>query len=183
VSLTGPWSPGAHQVQIQFINDLYGGTAAADRNLYVNSIGFNGVTASATTAAMMSNGIDSFTVGGATLVASAPVDTLTLHLAEDAWNGNAQFSLLLDGKQISTPQDVVALHSAGAWERVSFAGTFGTGSHTVGVAFTNDAYGGTATTDRNLYINGIDVNRQHYGTGVTTLLGAGSATFNIITAH
>jgi aryl-phospho-beta-D-glucosidase BglC (GH1 family) len=183
VSLTGPWSPGAHQVQIQFINDLYGGTAAADRNLYVNSIAFNGVTASATTAAMMSNGIDSFTVGGATPVASAPADTLTLHLAEDAWNGNAQFSLLLDGKQISTSQDVVALHSAGAWEKVSFAGTFGTGSHTVGVAFTNDAYGGTSTTDRNLYINGIDVNRQHYGTGVTTLLGAGSATFNIITAH
>jgi hypothetical protein len=108
---------------------------------------------------------------------------LTLHLAEDAWNGNAQFSLLLDGKQISTPQDVIALHSAGAWEPVSFAGNFGTGTHVLGVAFTNDAYGGTATTDRNLYINGIDVNGQHYGTGVTTLLSAGTATFNITTPH
>jgi hypothetical protein len=126
---------------------------------------------------------DSFTVGGTTQPISGPADTLTLHLAEDAWNGNAQFSLFIDGKQITTPQDVVALHSAAAWETVSFAGNSGTGSHVVGIAFTNDAYGGTPSTDRNLYINGIDVNGQHYGTGITTMLGAGTATFNITTQH
>ena len=183
VTLTGPWSPGAHQVQIQFINDAYGGTAATDRNLHVDSIAFNGVTASGTTATMYSNGTQSFTVGGATPTVSAPADTLTLHLSEDAWNGNAQFSLFVDGKPVSTAQDVVASHSAGAWSTVSFAGNFGAGAHTVGIAFNNDAYGGTTTTDRNLYINGIEVNGQHYGAGVTTMLSNGTTNFSITTAH
>ena len=183
VPLAAILSAGAHTVQIHFINDAYGGSPTTDRNLYVNSIALNGVTESGTTATMFSGGTDSFTVGGTTQPTSGPADTLTLHLAEDAWNGNAQFSLFIDGKQITTPQDVVALHSAAAWETVSFAGNFGTGSHVVGIAFTNDAYGGTPSTDRNLYIDGIDVNGQHYGTGITTMLGAGTATFNITTQH
>jgi hypothetical protein len=108
---------------------------------------------------------------------------VTLHLAEDAWNGNANFVLTVDGKQISTPQAVVALHNAGAWQDFSFAGSFGAGSHTVGVTFTNDAYGGSTSSDRNLYVNGIDVNGQHSGTAVTTLLSNGTASFTITTAH
>jgi hypothetical protein len=183
VSMTGSWSAGAHAVQIQFINDGYGGTVAADRNLYVNSIAYNGVAESGTTATMLSNATNTFTVGASTPTAVAAADTLTLHLSEDAYNGNAQFILSIDGKQISTPQDVVASHSAAAWQTISFAGNFGAGSHTVGIAFTNDAWGGTAATDRNLYVNGLDVNGQHYGTGVTSLLSASTATFNIVTAH
>jgi hypothetical protein len=182
--LTGHWSTGTtHQVQIQFINDAYGGTMATDRNLYVNSIIFDGVTESGTTAAMNSNGTDSFTIGGATKAGSAPADMLTLKLSEDAWNGNAQFSLFIDGKQISTPQEVVASHSAAAWEAISFTANLGAGFHTIAVAYVNDAWGGTANTDRNLYVNGIDVNGQHFGTGVTTLMSAGTATFNITTSH
>lgn len=182
-TLTGNWSAGTHAVQIKFINDANGGSPAADRNLYVNSIAFNGATANSTTAPMYSNATNTFTVGGSTPTAAAPPDTLTLHLSEDAWTGNAQFILSIDGKQVTNAQDVVASHSAGAWATVAFSGTFGTGSHTVGVAFTNDAYGGSASTDRNLYINGIEVNGQHYGSGVTTMLSNGIATFNVSTAH
>jgi Ca-dependent carbohydrate-binding module xylan-binding len=84
---------------------------------------------------------------------------------------------------VTTPQAVTALHSAGAWEDLSFAGTFGAGSHTIGVSFTNDAYGGTPATDRNLYINGIDVNGQHYGSGVTAMMGDGTQNFTVTTSH
>jgi uncharacterized membrane protein len=181
--LTGNWGAGAHAVQVQFINDAYGGTAATDRNLYVDSIGYDGVTYSNTAASMLSNGTRNFAVGGTIAAATAPADTLTVHLAEDAWSGNAQFVLTIDGKQISTPQDVVALHSSGAWQDLTFAGNFGAGSHTVGVKFTNDAYGGTPATDRNLYVNGVDVNGQHYGAGVTPLWSNEAATFNIATTH
>jgi aryl-phospho-beta-D-glucosidase BglC (GH1 family) len=183
VSLTGNWSVGAHAVQIQFINDAWGGSAATDRNLYVNSIALNGVAQSGTTASFPGSTPANFTVGGTTLPASGAADSMTLHLCEDAYNGNAQFVLSIDGKQVSTPQDVTASHSAGAWQAIAFAGSFGAGSHTVAVAFTNDLFGGTATTDRNLYVNGVDVNGQHYGTGVTSLMSASSATFNIVTAH
>jgi hypothetical protein len=89
----------------------------------------------------------------------------------------------VDGKVVTTAQDVVASHAAGAWQDLSFSGNFGTGSHTVGVQFLNDAYGGTAATDRNLYVNGIDVNGTHYGSGVTALLSSTTANFAITTAH
>jgi Ca-dependent carbohydrate-binding module xylan-binding len=181
--LTGSWGPGPHNVQIQFTNDAYGGTATTDRNLYVGSIAYDGTTYGNTTATMDSTGTDSFEVGGTTPVATGPADILTLHLSEDAWKGNAQFTLSIDGKQISTPQGVVASHSAGAWEDLSFAGNFGAGSHQIGITFTNDAYGGTPTTDRNLYINGIDLNGQHYGSGTTALMSNGTATFTVVTAH
>ena len=108
---------------------------------------------------------------------------MTLHLSEDAWNGNAQFTLSIDGKVVSTAQDVVSLHSTSAWDTVTFAGSFGAGSHKIGVNFTNDAYGGSASTDRNLYVNGIEVNGTHYGAGVTSLLSNGSATYTATTAH
>ena len=183
VSLTGNWGVGTHAVQLQFINDANGGTAATNRNLYVNSIALNGVTQSGTTATMDSNATSSFNVGGTTAATAGPADTLTLHLSEDAYNGNAQFVLAIDGKQIATPQSVTASHSAGAWQTITFAGSFGAGSHTVGITFTNDAYGGSSSTDRNLYTNGIDVNGQHYGTGTTAMMSNGTTTFNIATTH
>jgi hypothetical protein len=181
--LTGAWGQGPHNVQIQFVNDAYGGTTTTDRNLYIGSMAYDGTTYSNTTATMDNNGTDSFTVGGTTPTMSGPADTLTLRLSEDAWKGNAQFTLSIDGKQVSTPQAVVVAHSAGAWQDLSFAGNFGAGSHQVGVTFTNDAYGGTPTTDRNLYINGVDLNGQRYGSGTTALMSNGTATFTVVTAH
>jgi hypothetical protein len=183
-TLTGTWGQSTtHDVQIQFLNDLYAGTPATDRNLYVSSIAYDGVTYAGTSAAMMSAGNHDFMVGATTPTMSAPADSLTLHLSEDAYLGNAQFALLIDGKTIAAPHDATALHSSGQWNDVTFAGNFGTGNHTIGVAFTNDAWGGTATTDRNLYVNGIDVNGTHYGTGVTALTSNGTATFTVMTAH
>jgi hypothetical protein len=182
-SLAGKWAPGTHTVQIAFINDAYGGSAAADRNLYVDSIAYNGTTYSGTTAALLWNSSDTFTVGGATTPASPAADTITLKLSEDAWQGDAQFTLSIDGKQITTPESVTALHSAGASEAFSFAGNLGAGSHTIGVSFVNDAWGGTASTDRNLYINGISVNGQNYGSGTTELLNNGTKTFTVATTH
>jgi beta-glucanase (GH16 family) len=181
--LTGAWGQGLHIIQIQFINDAYGGTMTTDRNLYVSSLAFDGVTYSGTTATMDSNGTDSFAVGGATPTSNSPIDMLVLHLSQDEWKGNAQFSLSIDGKQISAPQAVVALHNAAAWEDFSFAGSFGVGSHQIGVTFTNDAYGGSPTTDRNLYIDGIDVDGQHYGSGTTALMSNGTASFTVVTTH
>jgi hypothetical protein len=181
--LTGNWATGSHQVAISFLNDAYGGSAAADRNLYVDSVAYNGTTQSGAKAALFSNGTATFTVGNSVAAASSPADTVTVHLAEDVYQGNAQFSLLIDGKVVTTAQDVVALHSAGAWQDLTFSGNFGAGSHTIGVQFVDDAYGGTATTDRNLYVNGIDVNGTHYGSGVTAMMSNGTTNFTVTTPH
>ena len=83
-------------------------------------------------------------------------DTLTLNLSEDAYQGDAQFTVSVDGTQLSaTPQTVTALHDAGQTQAFTYAGNFGTGPHNVAVAFTNDAYGGSPSLDRNLYVNSV----------------------------
>ncbi|MDO9714823.1 carbohydrate-binding domain-containing protein, partial [Paracraurococcus lichenis] len=35
VTLHGDWAPGPHDLGITFLNDAYGGSPAADRNLYL----------------------------------------------------------------------------------------------------------------------------------------------------
>jgi hypothetical protein len=53
------------------------------------------------------------------------------------------------------------------------------GAHTVVVNFLNDAYGGTPSTDRNLYVDGMTLNGQAVPNGSATLLGGGPVSLNI----
>jgi endoglucanase len=179
---TGDFGAGPHTVAIHFINDGWGGTAATDRNLYVGGIDFGGThyawtTASndaangasdANAAVMAVNGTVAFgNVSGGSELSTPPApipsgtDSLVLHLAEDAWNGDAQFTLDVDGKQIAGPTAVTTPHGSG-FEDFTFQGDFGAGPHAVAIHFINDAWGGSASTDRNLYVGGIEFNGQHY---------------------
>jgi hypothetical protein len=158
-------------------------TPTTDRNLYVNSIAYDGVTDTGTSATMLSNGTASFTVGGSTPTAAAPADKVTVALSEDAYQGNAQFVLYIDGKAVTAPTVVSALHDANKYQGFTFAGNWGAGTHTIGVAFVNDAYGGTSTTDRNLYVDGVSVNNATVFSGVDTLLSNGTDNFTVTTTH
>jgi hypothetical protein len=181
--LTGDWGSGINDVQVRFINDAYNGTPTTDRNLYVNSISENGVTYAGTSATLLSNGTDTFAVGGATPTTPVSADTVTLNLSEDAWNGNANFVLYIDGKAVTAPQAVTALHSANATQSFSFSGDLGASTHTIGVGFVNDAYGGSSSDDRNLYINGVTVNGSSVFSGVKALDGNGTSAFTLVTTH
>ncbi len=173
VQLTGNWNAGAHTVQIAFINDAYGGTSSTDRNLYLGGIAYDGTSYANTSAALYSNGSRSFTVGGSAGSTAAPSPVLTLNLSEDAYQGDAQFTVSVDGKTISSPQSVTTLHSSGSSEAFAFTG-LSAGKHDIGVTFTNDAYGGSATTDRNLYVNSISFGQNQY---------AGASLFTNSTQH
>jgi hypothetical protein len=85
----------------------------------------------------------------------ATQNTLVLNLSEDAYLGNAEFTVSINGTQLSAAQAVSVLHSSGQSEAFTFTGNWGTGPLTVDVSFINDAYGGSATKDRNLYVNSI----------------------------
>jgi hypothetical protein len=54
-AFSGNWGGGHHEVQIEFVNDLYSGPGA-DRNLYVEQVAFNGHAALSATLAQHSNG-------------------------------------------------------------------------------------------------------------------------------
>ena len=93
---------------------------------------------------------------------TTPLDTLVLHLSEDAWMGDAQFIVSVDGKQLGGAQSVTALHSQNSAENFTFTGQFGAGPHDLAVTFLNDAWGGTPSTDRNLYVDGVELDGTRY---------------------
>jgi hypothetical protein len=157
---------------VNFLNDAYGGTAATDRNLYVNAVTYNG-KAAGQSMALMGGGPKSFSVTDATAIPSPATgsgpDTLVLSVSEDAYNGHAQFTVAVDGKQLGGTFTATAPHATGASQGLTFKGAFGAGQHAVAVKFLNDAYGGTATTDRNLYVNGVTYNGTNTAQSATLL--------------
>ena len=114
-------------------------------------------------------------------------DTLVLSISEDAYangdgtsdaNGDAAFTVSVDGKQLAGTFYATASHSAGASQTFTFKGNWAPGAHTVTVAFLNDAYAGTPSTDRNLYVNDV----TYDGTDTkqsAALMSTGSQTFSV----
>ncbi len=148
---------GLHDVGITFVNDAYGG-AGNDRNLFVDSVQFGSITQPG--GPLWSNGSLHYTIGTPPApVAGPPVSTngtaLVLNLSEDAYAGDACFTLSVDGIQRSIDQTVTAAHGAGASQAFDFTSLgIAPGSHDIGVTFANDAYDG-AGRDRNLFVDSI----------------------------
>ena len=114
---------------------------------------------------------------GAPASSPAPAtDTLTLHLSEDAWQGDAQVAVSLDGQSFGGAQTVTALHYLGQDQTLTFQGSFGVGPHDLAVSFLNDAWGGTWDTDRNLHVDGVDYDG-------TPQPGATAALYTTSTVH
>jgi hypothetical protein len=192
VTIAGNFSA-AKEVDVTFLNDAWGGNASADRNLYVQSLAINGSTYLATAATnggslgitstdpnaaeLFGNGTLAFQLASPQTTTPPPQTTtppppasgagLTLHVSGDAWQGDAQFVVTVDGKQVGGPYDVSASHGAGQWQDVTIGGDFSAAKE-VDVTFLNDAWGGTASTDRNLYVQSLAINGSTYlGTAAT----------------
>jgi hypothetical protein len=112
-------------------------------------------------------------------VGSGP-DQMQVMVSEDAYQGDAQFTISVDGSQIGGTLTAIAAHGAGASQVFSVNGSFGGGSHSVKVQFLNDAWGGPGL-DRNLYLDGVV-----YGGGTTQtnagLFSNGSVTVGVVGA-
>jgi hypothetical protein len=102
---------------------------------------------------------------------------IVVHLSEDAWMGDAQYIIAVDGVQVGGVRTETALHSQGQSEAVVLPGPYAAGPHTVTITFLNDAYGGTSQTDRNLYVDGVDFLGTSYAGAV--LWSNGSFTVQI----
>ena len=186
--VNGNFGSGQHTATVTFLNDAYGGSPATDRNLYVTGASYDGVAASGSLA-LYSGGSQSLVVGS-TPVGSNPVgsnptpvtvgsgaDTLDLKVSEDAWNGDAQFTVAVDGQQIGGTLAALASHAAGVAQDFLVNGNFGSGQHTATVTFLNDAYGGSPATDRNLYVTGASYDGQSVSGNSLNLFWTGSGSF------
>jgi hypothetical protein len=177
----GDWAPGSHAVAVNFLNDAWAGTPSTDRNLYVDKVTYNGTNLNQS-AALKSSGPKTFAVTDNTALPPAVTgsgsDMLVVKVSEDAYLGDAQFTVAVDGKQLGGTFTATTPHSSGGSQAFAFAGDFGAGQHSVSVKFLNDAYAGTPATDRNLYVNDIIYNGIDTK-ATATLLGAGSRGFTV----
>ncbi len=113
-------------------------------------------------------------------------DTLTLAISEDTYQGDAQFTVSLDGVQLGGVLTAQAWHSSGQDQSFVFKGDWGAArQHVVTVSFLNDAWGGTSALDRNLYIDAVTFNGATQKTSIeqdttgSRTLSVGTATASI----
>ena len=148
LNVLGNFGSGSHIVSLDFLNDWNGPTG--DRNLYVDGTTFDGKT--------LSNGAIAIPAAVPGSIAIPGADILTLGVSEDAYQGDAQYNVYVDGKQVGGTMTTSASHAAGQSQTVNLAGSWGAGGHTVGVVFLNDAYGGSPNLNRNLYVDSLGFN-------------------------
>lgn len=206
ITVTGDFGSGTHKVSVTYLNDLNGGSAG-DRNLYVNGITVDGTLYSsakanmtynytadfnlnfnASSTASSSSSTFSSTASTATSSSTSNVstanasstDTITLRVSEDAYKGDAQMVVKVDGKQVGdSAYTVTASHAAGKTQDITLTGDFTTGTHKVEVAFINDLYDGSASADRNLYLQGIDVNGTFHAEAAASLTWNHSVSYDL----
>ena len=95
-------------------------------------------------------------IGGVSVKLLA-ADTLVLKIAEDGYQGDAQYTISVNGLQIGGTRAVTAAHAGGLDSIVTLTGDFGTNPAVV-VTFLNAIVGSSAATSRKLYVDGITYN-------------------------
>ena len=174
ITIAGAWGANAKTISASFINDAYGGSVATDRNLYVNSVNYNGHDIANSSAVYLWNETKNFNLAPPTAT-----DMLVLTVSEDAWQGDAQFKVSVDGVDVGQTFMATASHVAGATQKISIAGNWGANAHNVSASFVNDAYGGSAATDRNLYIHGVRYDGHDIADSSATFFSEDTRTFTL----
>ena len=157
------FSTGRHNIGLNFLNN-FGGGPVGDRNLFLDNATYDGSPIPGAQLNEYKGGAQYFSLVQGDLstvqaampniyIGSGP-DTVTLLVAEDAWQGDAQFTVAVDGVQIGGVQTATVSHGSGLDQVYQVQGAFGPGPHQVSLDFLNDAWGGSSATDRNLYLDG-----------------------------
>jgi len=103
-------------------------------------------------------------------------DPLVLKISQDAFQGDAQYTIGIDGVQVGGVLTASALRSLGEADQVTVLGDFQPGAHTVTVSFLNDAWGGTPDTDRNLHVESVSFEGEVLPDSGASLLWNGTRT-------
>ena len=116
-----------------------------------------------------------------TVTVGAGPDKLVLKVSQDAYKGDAQYRVTVDGVQIGGTLTAKALHSGGTSDMLTVLGDFAAGNHTASVAFLNDAYDGPGL-DRNLYLDGATYNGATLAITAGNVVKTAPATFSFTDA-
>ena len=106
---------------------------------------------------------------------------MVLRISEDAYRGDARFTIAVDGQQVGGIMAAAASHGAHTTQTFTIAGNFTAAPHSVAVKFVNDQQGGSGE-DRNLYVDALSFNGEdmHQSAALTAngtaLLATGAVT-------
>ena len=103
--------------------------------------------------------------------------TLVLHMSEDAWHGDVQCQISIDGCQLGKVQTITAFHGLGQSQGMTFLTELEAGSHTVSVQLVHAGSAGQSGEDRHLFIDAVEFNGAHVLAPVAPVHGSGSTTF------
>jgi hypothetical protein len=173
----GNWGAGQHTVAVNFINGL--SDADGSRNLFISGMSYDGTSSPAKVSNLYGGGSASFTVSGGNTVGSG-ADTLVLHICEQAYQGDAEFTVSVNGKQVGGLLTATALASKGQTENFNVLGNWGSGRQTVTVNFVNGL--SDSGGSRDLFVWGMSYDGTSYGNNVQNLYGGGAGTFLVGTA-
>jgi hypothetical protein len=101
-------------------------------------------------------------------------DTLVITLSQDAWQGDARFTVAVDGKQVGGTFQAATQAGQGT-DTLTLRGDWGGGAHKLAITFLNDAYGGHPAADRNLFVEGVSYNSTTARGAEADLLSNGTA--------
>ena len=179
---------GQHRMGVNFLNN-FGGPAGADRNLFLDGATLDGSPVPGAALSEYIGGEQSFSfVQGdlASLQSAMPVvvmgsgpDAVALQVSEDAWRGDAQFTVQVDGVQVGGIETATVWHVSGLHGNYEVRGAFGPGPHQVSLDFLNDAWGGSPSTDRNLYLDGASYGGSDPSASRLSLANGGTQTVTV----
>jgi hypothetical protein len=186
-TLEGNFGRGSHSVGVSFVNNLWSGTLEDDRKLYVDSIAAGGVTQTEEQA-LLFNGTLTFDSPALSTAAPAPVtlgsgpDSIVVDVSENAWQGDAQFTLSVDGTQVGGIQTATAEQAAGQSQAFTLDGNFGPGTHVVSVGLLNPAYGGSSLLQRTLTVDSVSAGGAATTPGATLTNGVPASFYATLAA-
>ena len=111
-----------------------------------------------------------------------PTGTLVLNVAEFAYQGDAQFTVSIDGSQVGGTYTATASQAAKQSQAITISTSLSPGPHQVGISFVNGDTGSSATTERRLYLDSATLNGNTISGSTASFPYLGSAEFNTATA-
>ncbi len=165
----GDWSSATqHKVTISFVNPYSDANGA--RQLTLGAVTYDGATTGANASDLSATGSTNFEVGNIPEVGSG-ADTLILHVYETAYQGDAQFTVAVNGVQVGGV--LTATPVASGLENFYVHGDWGSGQQTVTVNYLN------AIPGRQMFVWGMNYDGVEYSQDQYNFYGNGAATFQV----
>ncbi len=169
LTLHGNWGDGPHEVTVTLVNDFWV-EGQGDRNLYVDRATYNGGPVSnalgeawygGTFTVQGPKGDDTNSGGGGhdpvEIEAGAGPDTLVLEISQDAFRGDAKYTVAVDGVRVGGVFTASALHDSPGRDVLTLRGDWDPDAVEVTVTLVNDLWV-EGQGDRNIYVDGATYN-------------------------